>query len=106
VTVVSQIAPETQSVSRLHVVPHTAPLHKKNPQLEVTAPGQLPAPSHVAANVSESVALLQLAARHAVDDGGYAHAVADDPSHVPPHGAAPPPVHAVRDPCGCPLVTV
>lgn len=105
-TVVSQIAPVRQSVSKVHVVPQIVPTHLYGPQLVTTAVGQLPAPSQLAANVSESVASVQLARRHDVEAGGYAHAVADDPSHVPPHGAAPTPVHAVRVPCGCPLVTV
>ena len=48
--------------------------------------------------------LLQLADRQFVDDEGYVQTSAV-PLHDPPHGAAPEPVHAVRDPCGCPLGT-
>jgi hypothetical protein len=69
-TLVSQIAPVRQSVSKVHVVPQMVPTHLYAPQPVTTAVGQLPAPSHVAANVSESVTSLQLAIRHDVDAGG------------------------------------
>jgi hypothetical protein len=58
----------------------------------------------VADAVSVCVLLLQLADRQLVLGAGYTQP-SDDPLHDPPHGAAPDPVHAVRDPCGCPLGT-
>lgn len=93
-----------QSPSTEHDVLHAVAPQLYGVHAVVTAAGQLPAPSHVAAAVAIPEA--QLADRHDVEDGGYPHALGDDPLHVPPHGATPPPVHAVRLPCGCPLDTV
>jgi hypothetical protein len=61
-----------------------------------------PAPSHVAADVAMPIE--QLAAAHATELPGNAHAVAFVPSHCPLQ--VPAPVHAIREPCGAPVVTV
>jgi hypothetical protein len=66
----------------------------------VTAPGQVPAPSQVAAAVA--IPPEQLAPRQLVLMSGYAQADAFAPSHVPPQ-APPAPVQAVRGPRGVPL---
>ena len=65
----------------------------------VLAAGQLPEPSQFVDAVSRCVVLLQLAVRQLVDVEGNEQP-SDVPSHDPPHGAVPPPVHAARVPCG------
>ena len=69
----------------------------------VTAAGHVPAPLQFADAVSRCVVLLQLAVRQLVDVDGNVQP-SDVPSHDPPQGAVPAPVHAPRVPCGCPLV--
>jgi hypothetical protein len=61
--------------------------------------GQLPLPSQLVA--PRAVPLLQLAAAHVTV--GYVHAVLA-PVQVP--WQVPEPLHAAREPCGCPDVTV
>jgi hypothetical protein len=97
------VSPATQSVSTVHVVLHDVDPHTYGAHVVVDGAGQLPAPSQFAPAVA--VPPVQLAVRQFTDVGGYAHALVV-PSHAPPHGAAPLPVHAPRVPCGCPLGTL
>jgi hypothetical protein len=77
------------------------PLHAYGEQGRVDGVGQLPRPSHVAALVC--VEPLHDCALHTLPVG-YVHAIAE-PLHVPPQ-VEPPPLHAVREPCGVPLTNV
>ena len=97
------VSPATQSVSTVHDVLHEVEPQVYGAHVEVAGEGQFPAPSQFAPAVA--VPPVQLAVRQFVDVGGYEQAL-DVPSQLPPHGAVPAPVHAPRDPCGCPLGTL
>lgn len=86
--------PFAQSVSPVHVVKHTVPLHPKFTHGVAVPVPQAPMPSHVAAVVATPP--VHAAGEHSVVVFGKVHAVVFIPSQVP--AQVPVPAHAVRIP--------
>ena len=93
----------TQSPSAAQLVLHAVAPHTYGVHWVVAAEGQVPVPLHEPDGVA--VPAEQPAARHWVEVPGKPQAAALVPSQEPPQ-TDPSEVHAARDPCGAPLVTV